>query len=173
MHILVRWHKCVALCILLDEIKVLPSVNEETPFKPFLNGSEMSKSSGEIFLFVKMLMCSETQVKIYFVFFQLSDLTTPLLGTEDEIEEGIEIRVTTDTTGLPDDTSREVKLWEILKPIVYGGLDISVASLGVTSAAAGANAITSMYLESLLSCFMLCFKDPLTLKYSYELLHTD
>jgi hypothetical protein len=73
------------------------------------------------------------------------DLTVPLLRTEDKIDEGIEVKVVSDSAVLPNGTSREAEFWEILKPIVYGGLDVSIASLGVISGAAGANAITSMY----------------------------
>ncbi|MCO5593268.1 hypothetical protein L7F22_047276 [Adiantum nelumboides] len=39
-------------------------------------------------------------------------------------------------------TRKETDEWDILKSIVYGGLDISIASIGVTSSAAGGNAIT-------------------------------
>lgn len=40
------------------------------------------------------------------------------------------------------DTKQQTEGWEILRSIVYGGLDIAIVSLGVTSSAAGGDAIT-------------------------------
>ncbi|KAH7433579.1 hypothetical protein KP509_07G075900 [Ceratopteris richardii] len=59
------------------------------------------------------------------------------------VEEPISVGTTTTGASLPAPERREeADNWNILKSIVYGGLDISIASFGVTSSAAGGNAIT-------------------------------
>ncbi|KAI5073331.1 hypothetical protein GOP47_0011344 [Adiantum capillus-veneris] len=74
-------------------------------------------------------------------------------------------------------TKKERDEWDILKAIVYGGLDISIASLGVTSSAAGGNAITRtvvyMGLATLFSGFIAFYHNVLNLYHYHKDYYID